>query len=269
MYMSGESFIVILFVGLVAGWLAGKIVRGTGFGLIGDILIGITGALVAALLFPKLGIQLGPGLVSKIIYSTIGAVILLLVVRLVRAVGCSTARGSKKEPSREGWPLDLAGDCVVLFDDLDNPAAARFDQDCAAVHDRVAIFADAIFLRHVVIGDAFFRQDGADAHILAILIGRAALFDDIAAKTRTFVDAQDAVHTADDTTDHAADDRADRTRCPFALAGALSDPSGDALRVCCDGQHQTGGEGSNSDQTADHDISDGGDEVVRQVMRGV
>jgi uncharacterized membrane protein YeaQ/YmgE (transglycosylase-associated protein family) len=84
MYMSGESFIVVLFVGLVAGWLAGKVVRGTGFGLIGDILVGIAGALVATFLFPKLGIHIGRGLVSEIIYSAIGAVILLLVVRLVR-----------------------------------------------------------------------------------------------------------------------------------------------------------------------------------------
>ena len=84
MYMSGESFIVVLFVGLIAGWLAGKIVRGTGFGLIGDILVGIAGALVATFLFPKLGIHIGRGLVSEIIYSAIGAVILLLVVRLVR-----------------------------------------------------------------------------------------------------------------------------------------------------------------------------------------
>ena len=56
MNLSNESIIVILFVGLVAGWLAGKIVRGTGFGIIGDILIGIAGALVASWLFPKLGI---------------------------------------------------------------------------------------------------------------------------------------------------------------------------------------------------------------------
>ena len=56
MYISNESIIVILFVGLVAGWLAGKIVRGTGFGIIGDILVGIAGALVASLLFPRLGI---------------------------------------------------------------------------------------------------------------------------------------------------------------------------------------------------------------------
>ncbi len=87
MVISNESILVVLFVGLVAGWLAGKIVRGTGFGIIGDILIGIAGALIASLLFPKLGIHLGTGLLSAIIYSAIGAIILLLVVRLVRTGG--------------------------------------------------------------------------------------------------------------------------------------------------------------------------------------
>ena len=87
MNISSEGILVILFVGLVAGWLAGKIVRGTGFGLIGDILVGIAGALVASFLFPKLGMHIGSGLISEIIYSAIGAVILLLVVRLVRTGG--------------------------------------------------------------------------------------------------------------------------------------------------------------------------------------
>jgi uncharacterized membrane protein YeaQ/YmgE (transglycosylase-associated protein family) len=87
MNMSSESLLVILFVGLVAGWLAGQIVRGTGFGIIGDILVGVAGALIASLLFPKLGIRLGSGLVSEIIYSAIGAIILLLIVRLVRTGG--------------------------------------------------------------------------------------------------------------------------------------------------------------------------------------
>jgi len=87
MQMSNEGILVILFVGLVAGWLAGKIVRGTGFGIIGDILVGIAGALVASFLFPKLGIRLGTGLVSEIIYSAIGAIVLLLLVRLLRGRG--------------------------------------------------------------------------------------------------------------------------------------------------------------------------------------
>jgi uncharacterized membrane protein YeaQ/YmgE (transglycosylase-associated protein family) len=87
MQLSNEGILVILFVGLVAGWLAGKIVRGTGFGIIGDILVGIAGALIANYLFPKLGIHLGTGLVAEIIQSAIGAVILLLIVRLVRTGG--------------------------------------------------------------------------------------------------------------------------------------------------------------------------------------
>jgi uncharacterized membrane protein YeaQ/YmgE (transglycosylase-associated protein family) len=87
MYISGESLIVILFVGLVAGWLAGKVVRGAGYGLIGDIVIGIIGAFIASWLFPRLGIHIGVGLISEIIYSAIGAILLLLVIRLVRSGG--------------------------------------------------------------------------------------------------------------------------------------------------------------------------------------
>ena len=87
MNISNEGLLVILFVGLIAGWLAGKIVHGTGFGIIGDIIVGIAGALVASFLFPKIGIRLGTGLVSEIIYSAIGAIILLLIVRLLRTGG--------------------------------------------------------------------------------------------------------------------------------------------------------------------------------------
>jgi uncharacterized membrane protein YeaQ/YmgE (transglycosylase-associated protein family) len=87
MHLSSEGLLVILFVGLIAGWLAGKIVRGTGFGIIGDIIVGIAGAFVASWLFPKLGIQLGTGLVREIIDSAIGAIILLLIVRLIRTGG--------------------------------------------------------------------------------------------------------------------------------------------------------------------------------------
>jgi len=87
MDMSTESILVILVVGIVAGWLAGKVVRGAGFGLIGDLLVGIAGAFVAAWLFPSLGIRIGTGIVSEIIFSALGAIILLLVVRLIRGRG--------------------------------------------------------------------------------------------------------------------------------------------------------------------------------------
>jgi uncharacterized membrane protein YeaQ/YmgE (transglycosylase-associated protein family) len=84
MQISNEGILVILFVGLIAGWLAGKVVRGTGYGLIGDLIVGIAGALVASLLFPRLGIHIGTGIVSEIVFSAVGAVLLLLIVRLVR-----------------------------------------------------------------------------------------------------------------------------------------------------------------------------------------
>jgi uncharacterized membrane protein YeaQ/YmgE (transglycosylase-associated protein family) len=87
MNMSGESLLVILLIGAIAGWLAGQIVQGTGYGLIGDIIIGIIGAFIASLLFPSLGIHLGAGIVAEIIAATIGAVILLVVMRLVRRGG--------------------------------------------------------------------------------------------------------------------------------------------------------------------------------------
>jgi uncharacterized membrane protein YeaQ/YmgE (transglycosylase-associated protein family) len=83
MYLSGQSLIVILLVGLVAGWLAGKIVRGAGFGLISDVAVGIIGAFIATWLFPKLGLRLGTGIVTAILDATIGAVLLLAVLRLV------------------------------------------------------------------------------------------------------------------------------------------------------------------------------------------
>jgi uncharacterized membrane protein YeaQ/YmgE (transglycosylase-associated protein family) len=87
MYLSGESILIILLVGLIAGWLAGKIVQGTGFGLIGDIAIGIVGAFIASWLMPRLGISLGVGLIRAIINATIGAIVLLVIIRLVRRGG--------------------------------------------------------------------------------------------------------------------------------------------------------------------------------------
>ena len=84
--MSGETILVILLVGLIAGWLAGKVVRGSGFGLIGDLLIGVVGAVIGGWLLAKLNVSLGSGILAAIASATIGAVALLLVVRLVRRV---------------------------------------------------------------------------------------------------------------------------------------------------------------------------------------
>jgi uncharacterized membrane protein YeaQ/YmgE (transglycosylase-associated protein family) len=84
MPFTGEGIIVTLIIGLIAGWLASKVVSGTGLGLIGDIVVGIIGAFIAAWVFPKLGIALGSGLIREIIDATIGAIILLVIVKLVR-----------------------------------------------------------------------------------------------------------------------------------------------------------------------------------------
>src|ERR1700674_2370567 len=92
--MSGESLLVILIVGLIAGWLAGQIVRGTGFGLVADICIGIIGAFIGAWLLPKLGIHLGRGIIATIISATIGAVVLLLILWLINPRGGRRWAGS-------------------------------------------------------------------------------------------------------------------------------------------------------------------------------
>jgi uncharacterized membrane protein YeaQ/YmgE (transglycosylase-associated protein family) len=87
MHMSNESLLIIVGVGLTAGWLAGQIVQGTGFGIVGDLLIGIVGAFIGNWLLPQLGIHLGSGIIAAIINATIGALILLLIIRLVRGGG--------------------------------------------------------------------------------------------------------------------------------------------------------------------------------------
>lgn len=84
MHLSNQSLLVILLVGIVAGWLAGRLVRGAGFGIIGDLLVGIIGAFVGSWLLPRIGIHLGTGIVMAIVNATIGAILLLLVVRLLR-----------------------------------------------------------------------------------------------------------------------------------------------------------------------------------------
>ena len=87
MYISSEGLLIILFVGLVAGWLAGQIVQGTGLGLIGDLLFGILGAFVGSWFLPKLGVHLGTGIINAIINATVGAILLLLLVKLLRGGG--------------------------------------------------------------------------------------------------------------------------------------------------------------------------------------
>ena len=81
MRLSNESILVIIFVGIVAGWLAGRVMEGGGFGLIGDLIVGLIGAFIGDWLLPQLGIHLGTGILSLIINAFIG--VLLLILRLV------------------------------------------------------------------------------------------------------------------------------------------------------------------------------------------
>jgi len=80
------SLIALILVGLVAGWLAGKLIDGTGFGLIGDIIVGIIGAFIGNWLLAALGLFIGMGLIGAIISATIGAVVLLIVIKMIKRV---------------------------------------------------------------------------------------------------------------------------------------------------------------------------------------
>jgi uncharacterized membrane protein YeaQ/YmgE (transglycosylase-associated protein family) len=83
MHLSSQGLLVIIIVGIIAGWLAGRVMDGGGFGLIGDLLVGLVGAFIGDWLLPRLGIHLGAGIVALIINAFIGAVVLLLILRLV------------------------------------------------------------------------------------------------------------------------------------------------------------------------------------------
>jgi uncharacterized membrane protein YeaQ/YmgE (transglycosylase-associated protein family) len=87
MYLSDQGIIVIIVVGILAGWLAGKVMEGGGFGLIGDLVVGLIGAFIGDWLLPRLGIHLGSGLIELIISAFIGAVVLLFILRLVSGRG--------------------------------------------------------------------------------------------------------------------------------------------------------------------------------------
>jgi uncharacterized membrane protein YeaQ/YmgE (transglycosylase-associated protein family) len=86
-HLSNQGLAVILLVGLVAGWLAGQMMRGSGFGLIGDLIVGWVGAFIGDWLLPRLNIHIGTGIVALIVNALIGAILLLFVLRLVSRRG--------------------------------------------------------------------------------------------------------------------------------------------------------------------------------------
>ena len=84
--MTIESLLIFLVIGAIAGWLAGQLIRGGGFGLVGNIVVGVVGAFISSWLLPQLGIVIGGGIVGSIIHAMIGAVILLVIVMAIRKV---------------------------------------------------------------------------------------------------------------------------------------------------------------------------------------
>jgi uncharacterized membrane protein YeaQ/YmgE (transglycosylase-associated protein family) len=79
-----NSLIWFLIIGAIAGWLAGLVMKGRGFGLLGDIVVGIIGAFLGGWVFGKLGVSFGGGLAGSLIVAFLGAVILLFLVRLIK-----------------------------------------------------------------------------------------------------------------------------------------------------------------------------------------
>jgi len=84
--MDSHSIIAWLIIGALAGWLAGTFVRGGGFGLLGDIVVGIIGAFIGGWLAGVLHIHVGTGWISAIITAAVGAALLLFILRAVRRV---------------------------------------------------------------------------------------------------------------------------------------------------------------------------------------
>ncbi len=78
------EFLWFLLIGLVAGWLAGQIMEGGGFGVLGDLIVGVLGAILGGWLFGFLGIFPGGGLIGSLIVATIGAIIFLAILRAIK-----------------------------------------------------------------------------------------------------------------------------------------------------------------------------------------
>ena len=73
-----------LLIGLCAGWLAGQLMKGGGFGVAGDIVVGVIGALLGGYLFGALGVSSGGGLGGSLVVATIGAMVLIFLLRVIK-----------------------------------------------------------------------------------------------------------------------------------------------------------------------------------------
>ena len=84
--MQADALLILLVIGGIAGYLAGIIVKGYGFGIVGNILVGIVGAVVAGSLLPRLGVFPGGDIIGQIASATIGAVVLLAAIGIFRRI---------------------------------------------------------------------------------------------------------------------------------------------------------------------------------------
>ena len=82
--MAIETLIIWLVIGAIAGWLAGLIWKGAGFGLVGNIIVGIIGAVVGGFLLPRIGLAIGGGTVAVIVNAVMGALIVMFALSLVK-----------------------------------------------------------------------------------------------------------------------------------------------------------------------------------------
>jgi len=82
--MTIQSLLIFLAIGAIAGWLAGVIMKGNGYGLVGDIVLGVVGSIIGGVVFNLLGIVTSAGYLGAIIAATVGAIILVGVLRVVK-----------------------------------------------------------------------------------------------------------------------------------------------------------------------------------------
>ncbi len=162
MHMSNESLLVILFVGLVAGWLAGQIVWGSGFGLIGDLIMGIIGAFIGDWLLPRIGIHLGALFRRSSTPPSAPSYFCLWCgfCEVAAALGAAGAdadggsgRGKKRKPRAVEWRGLLAtqpnrASARYARESSDNPILNAFWRVAPSVRFRVlAIFPAGVFFR--------------------------------------------------------------------------------------------------------------------------
>lgn len=123
MNISAEGLLIILLVGAIAGWIAGLIVQGTGFGLVADIALGIVGAFIGSWLLPKLGVRIGAGFATQIIVAVIGALVLLLVLGLFARRGGGGGLGTMLTPP--SYPIFLISLILAVIAALIHYAGVR------------------------------------------------------------------------------------------------------------------------------------------------